>query len=284
MNKKVYILRAFTDGPEGGNLAGVVLLSGDFQMSEQEMQTLATELNFSETAFVEEKGDHRFSIRYFTPACEVPVCGHATIASFSLLKQNGIIGDGNYRLLTSEDELSIEISGDMVWMEMSYPVIESSVDEQTIKEICDAYEIDVTDLSEEFPPQIIRAGIKDIHICVKNHDVLMKARQHAAKISEISERFQVAGVHMSCLSEQRDITAYCSNFAPFYGIDEECATGTSNAGLTYYLYKKEHIEPGQENCFLQGEHMGCPSKIYTKIIADGDEESVWVGGKAFRMD
>lgn len=100
------------------------------------------------------------------------------------------------------------------------------------------------------------------------------------EVAAVSRRLSVAGVHMSCPAPEKDVTACCSNFAPYYGIDEECATGTSNAGLTYYLYRKGMILLEEENCFLQGEHMGRPSKIYSRVqSADGDV-SVRIGGKA----
>ena len=108
----------------------------------------------------------------------------------------------------------------------------------------------------------------------------MQAVQHEEEISRISEELDVVGVHMSCLNlpKTEQITAYCSNYAPLYDIPEECATGTSNGGLTYYLYQKGMIQVNQINCFLQGEHMHRPSKVYTKVqMADG-RPTIWVGG------
>lgn len=280
MDKIVYLLRAFTDGTRGGNPAGAVLLTGGFDLTEDAMQRLAAKLNYSETAFILPLEEKRFFIRYFTPACQVPVCGHATIASFALLRQQGIIGDGHFRLQTIEEELEIEVSGDLVWMEMSHPELEGAPDEETVQKLCDAYGIRKEDLSEELPPQIVRAGIRDVHLCVRDRDLLMRARQDVLAVAEISEKLGAAGVHMSCLSDREDVTAHCSNFAPYYRIDEECATGTSNAGLTWYLYKKKLIRTGQVNCFLQGEHMGCPSRVFTKVSAQEGKTEVLVGGKA----
>lgn len=292
---KVYVVHAFSDSRDGGNPAGVVFLPGKEGLSETQMQDLAAKLKFSETAFVAEcpvkhdgdtfRGTDReieraFSIRYFTPVCEVPLCGHATIAVFSFLRQQNVIKDGTYYLLTIEEELVIEVSGGIVWMEMAHPVLAEVPDEQTIEEICAAYELDRSELSEEIAPRIVKAGIRDLHICVKDHGILLKARQHIDKVTAISRRLSVAGVHMSCLTGEKGIVAHCSNFAPYYGIDEECATGTSNAGLTFYLYQKGLIAPEEENCFLQGEHMGRPSKIYSKIRLIHGNISVWIGGNA----
>ena len=63
------------------------------------------------------------------------------------------------------------------------------------------------------------------------------------------------------------MTAWCSNYAPLYDIPEECATGTSNGALTYYLYLRGAVKPEQENVFLQGEHMGRPSEIRSMPVS-----------------
>src|SRR3954470_10828383 len=70
---------AFTDIPEGGNPAGVVLDAST--LSEGDMQRIAAELGYSESAFVTTRGDGAYDVRYFSPAMEVPFCGHATIAT-----------------------------------------------------------------------------------------------------------------------------------------------------------------------------------------------------------
>ena len=83
---------------------------------------------------------------------------------------------------------------------------------------------------------------------------------------------------MFCLGD--DCTAYCSNYAPLYDIPEECATGTSNGALTYYLYRHGMVQPERENVFLQGEHMHRPSEIRSRLYASGDAVTVRVGGRA----
>lgn len=110
---RVNVVNGFSEHPEGGNPAGVVYLNEELCLKEQnrhqdcdgekpehltdeQMQQAAARLHFSETAFITRLNDRSFAIRYFTPAAEVPLCGHATIASFSYLYQKGVIGDGVY--------------------------------------------------------------------------------------------------------------------------------------------------------------------------------------------
>ena len=97
-------------------------------------------------------------------------------------------------------------------------------------------------------------------------------------VTELSKHYDVTGVHMFCLGE--DCTAYCSNYAPLYDIPEECATGTSNGALTYYLYLQGLVKAGEENVFVQGEHMNRPSEIRSRLKVEGDAVTVQVGGRA----
>ncbi len=80
------IVDAFTETAFGGNPAGVVILpeNADFSSDETMVKT-AAELRYSETAFIKKLADNEFKIRYFTPAAEVDLCGHATIGSFFVL-------------------------------------------------------------------------------------------------------------------------------------------------------------------------------------------------------
>jgi PhzF family phenazine biosynthesis protein len=72
-------------------------------------------------------------------------------------------------------------------------------------------------------------------------------------------------------------TAYCRNFAPLFGIDEESATGTSNASLTHFLRVHGRMQANEVNVFVQGEAMGKPSNILSKIDKHG---GIWIGGNA----
>lgn len=86
---KTYVVDAFiTDRPFSGNPAGICFL--DSWKSESLMQHIAAEMNHSETAFIV-KQDDGFSIRYFTPTVEVPLCGHATLATASVIWHESLV-------------------------------------------------------------------------------------------------------------------------------------------------------------------------------------------------
>ena len=91
---KFQIVDAFTRQTFGGNPAGVVLLPEGAEFpADETMRKTAAELRYSETAFIKPLGGNRFHIRYFTPAAEVELCGHATIGSFHALQEMGLVAD-----------------------------------------------------------------------------------------------------------------------------------------------------------------------------------------------
>lgn len=273
---EAYVMDAFSTAIFGGNQAGVVL--PDRELSDEIMTKIACEFKHSETVFVRVNGDGTISLRYFTPAGEVELCGHATIGSFALLRAIGKIGDGTHLAHTKAGELNIEVQGETVWMDMAPPRLLRELTDAELPELYEAYGLTVADKPEGYMPKIVSTGLTDIMMPVKNHEILMRAVQNERAVTELSRRYDVTGVHMFCPGD--GCTAYCSNYAPLYDIPEECATGTSNGALTYYLYLQGVVQPQQENVFLQGEHMSRPSEIRSRLILAGDKVTVKIGGRA----
>ena len=273
---KAYVMDAFSAQIFGGNQAGVAL--PETPLSDALMQQIAAEFKHSETAFVQKEADGTVTLRYFTPAGEVELCGHATIASFALLRSLDLLDDGLHTAHTKAGDLTIDVAGDTVWMDMAPPVLLRELPEAEWPALYEAYGLTVADRPEGFVPKIVSTGLADIMMPVRDHETLMRAVQNAPVVTELSKHYDVTGVHMFCLGE--DCTAYCSNYAPLYDIPEECATGTSNGALTYYLYLQGLVKAGEENVFVQGEHMNRPSEIRSRLKVEGDTVTVQVGGRA----
>ncbi|MCR5547414.1 MAG: PhzF family phenazine biosynthesis protein [Bacteroidales bacterium] len=96
-------------------------------------------------------------------------------------------------------------------------------------------------------------------------------------LSALSEKFGVIGVHAFAFGHD-GYTAHVRNFAPLYDIPEESATGTSNAALTGYLLRHGIIAAGDSCIFLQGEAMGRPSLIHTRVQQKNGAPDICVGG------
>ena len=267
---KYFIIDAFTDQPFGGNPAGVVLLDTQTFPQEDLMLKIAAELRYSETAFIRRHSEQEFTIRYFTPKAEVELCGHATIASFFLLHQKGL-ASGHCLCHTLAGNLSIEV-GEKVMMQMAKPCIVATIAET--EEIYHA--LGVKGNRPTMPTQIVYAGLPDIMLPLPDVATLQSLQPDMEAIKEITKRYEAVSVHPFAFSND-GYTAHVRDFAPLYDIPEESATGTANASLTYYLQQFGCLGTEAECAFIQGEAMGRPSVVATRIQADGN---VFVGGTA----
>ena len=270
---KYYIVDAFTDVAFGGNPAGVVLLGQGTPFPEDKlMQQVAAELRFPETAFVQQNGPEEFTVRYFTPCSEVDVCGHATIATFGLMTKQGIIQPGVVcRNHTLAGELEVKVD-EKVMMQMAQPkVIVPLLDVEYLHDIMAGMN---TIEWPEMPVEVISTGLPDIIMPVGSVGGLNALKPDMDALTELSRELNVIGVHAFAISDD-GYTAHVRNFAPLYGVPEESATGTANAALNYYLYRRNIVKHDQECRFLQGEVMQRPSVVATTMNKDG---IVYVGG------
>ena len=275
---QLFIVDAFTDQLFGGNQAGGVLLRAEQAFPEDSlMQAIAAELKHSETAFVKQLDTDTFQLRYFTPEGEVPLCGHATISVFTVLREQGKIACGSCMAQTASGNLRISVEPDKIWLEMPQGEIIKTLTQEESAQVYAAYHLDSTEQTKDMQPSIVRAGLADILLPVGSKDALDHALQNRDEVIRLSREHGLVGVHLFFCPENGDPTAYCRNFAPLFGIDEESATGTSNAALTYFLGKQNRIQPNQINSFVQGEAMGRRSVIQSRIDSDG---SIWIGRSA----
>lgn len=267
---KYHIVDAFTDRPFGGNPAGVVLLEGDSFPKEELMLQIAAELRYSETAFVRRHSPSEYTVRYFTPRAEVELCGHATIATFSLLHQMQL-AKGECLCHTLAGDLRIEV-GEKVLMQMATPRIVATVEDTD--EIYRA--LAVKDYPPTLPVQIVYSGLPDIMIPVSDVATLNSLQPNMEAISAITQEHKAVSFHVFAFGND-GYTAHVRDFAPLYDIPEESATGTANAALTHYLQQNGCIPPSGDFSFLQGEAMGRPSIVATRVAPDG---IIYVGGTA----
>ncbi len=132
MSIRIVQVDAFTDRPFGGNPAAVALLgdAGPEAIDDAFRQGLALEMNLSETAFPSRRGDGDWDLRWFTPAAEVDLCGHATLATAHVLFTDGLVDDATIRFHTRSGVLVCRRNGDTIVMDFpsSPPVPSGPVD------------------------------------------------------------------------------------------------------------------------------------------------------------
>ena len=279
---KFLIVDAFTETLFGGNPAGVVFIpeGEDFPSDETCVKT-AAELRYSETAFVKRIGPKEFQVRYFTPAAEVDLCGHATIGTFSGMQQLGMIQEGDVCVNhTLAGDLQIEVGDGFVMMEMAEAQdIRTIEDPAALEELYTIMGAKYDPAKITMLPKLSSTGLPDIMMPLATREDLNAMEPDMKALSALSERYEVTGVHAFTLDAEEGATAHTRNFAPLYDIDEEAATGTSSGALTYYFYLNKVISPKASCVYIQGEAMDRPSRILANIDAT-DGCKITVGGSA----
>ena len=270
----IYVASAFSKDNKGGNKAGVVFGRPDLT-SEQKMR-IAKELGYSETAFVSRSDVADFRLEYFTPTEEVALCGHATIATFSVLWHLGKLEQSEYTFEAKAGILRIRVTEDgMIFMEQNLPEYLEVLDSEEA-ESCFVTKCKQTSL----PIQIVSTGLRDILMPVDSVETLGEMAPDFLAMTELSRKKDVVGVHVFAITENSDVTAVCRNFAPLYGIDEESATGTSNCALACYLFR--YVEKRPQYVFEQGYNLGDVSRIVVNLQHESEKiESVFVGGYGY---
>jgi trans-2,3-dihydro-3-hydroxyanthranilate isomerase len=283
MKRKIYQVDAFTSSVYCGNPAGVVLDAA--RLTDMQMQLIASEMKLSETAFVfPGTALYDFEVRFFTPAGEVDLCGHATIATFHVMKKTGIIDPKKKEVCqkTKAGILSVKFSKDgKVMMRQAEPV---KIDgEIAAEELCEIMGTDKSNIGIDNLmrlPEMWSTGLSDIILPVRSVKALKNMAPFMDRLTEYSRKMDAVGVHAFAIDTGN--TVWCRNFSPLYAIPEEAATGTANGALGACLYEKDWHKDKDGNLFFcahQGEWMNRPSEIVVEI-SGGDKPEVWVGGEA----
>lgn len=282
MKIKAFTLNSFAKSNEGGNPAAVVFNADN--LSENDMKKIAGIIGFSETAYVMKSDLADFKVRFFTPAEEVDLCGHATVGAFYMLLSKKCITPGHYTQETKAGILNVEVKEDMtIIMNQALPIFYDTICKE---EVADSLNISASEIEEDLPVQIVSTGLKDIIIPIKNIDILRAIKPDFEKVAEISRKYNTVGYHMFTLQSLNGSDAHCRNLAPLYGIPEESATGTSNGALACYLFKYDKINLKNTECIVieQGYSMGKPSEIIVSLaVQDKEVVEVMVGGKALNL-
>jgi len=279
MDIEVMLVNSFTANGSGGNPAGVVLNAD--ALSDEQKLTIAQAVGYSETAFVCRDDDVDFAVSFFTTTGEVDFCGHATLAVFSTLFQQGVIAAGRYTQKTKAGLLAVVIEPTgLVVMDLQLPQKRGKFTYQAISDIIG---IDSSILaSTQLPIEVISTGLADLIIPVPL-GYLDSIIPNDAVISDFCRKHDIVGVHVFELCESGSaFTASCRNFAPLFGIPEESATGSATGALACYF--AEYLPLDFNYVLEQGRAMGCASMLTASIeIKNTKIVSVKVGGSASQI-
>lgn len=204
---RVFQVDSFTSTPFGGNPAGVVPDASG--LTPLEMQFVAREMNLSETAFVlsPETEGADFRVRFFTPGCEVPLCGHATVATFTVLCREGVIAPGTPRVYqqTGAGVLPVDLlwkSDEIESIMMTQALPEFRRFEGDPGEILSALGLSKEDLECSYPIGFASTGLWDLMLPLKGLAAMRKISPNHGELARINRAQGVVSTHAWCFETE----------------------------------------------------------------------------------
>jgi PhzF family phenazine biosynthesis protein len=214
MGTRIFKVDSFTSKPFTGNPAGVCLLDGPRE--ERWMQGVAREMNLSETAFLSPERDG-FNLRWFTPAVEVSLCGHATLASAHILWEEGLLEPSRTaRFQTASGELRAYLRGELIEMDFpSKPEAPAAAprDLERALGVASAY---------------VGRNALDYLVLLGSEEAVRAVRPDFALLRTVKLR----GVIVTAPSDRPEYHFVSRFFAPAVGVDEDPVTGSAHCALT----------------------------------------------------
>ena len=208
---------AFTSEPFGGNPAAVCLLPTPADTVW--MQRVAREMNLSETAFLVHRDDGEFDLRWFTPAVEVDLCGHATLASAHVLWEEGHLPPDTRAVFhTHSGRLSAELRGG--WIEMDFPAEPAEPVPAP----------DGLSAAVGAEPTYVGRNRFDYLVEVATQATVQRLAPDYSRLGEIETR----GIIVTAPGDAESVDFVSRFFAPRTGIDEDPVTGSAHCCLGPY--------------------------------------------------
>lgn len=267
-------IAAFSDAGAGGNPAGVVI--ADALPSADEMQRVAAEVGFSETAFAAPI-DGGWRVRYFSPESEVPFCGHATIALGAALALQ--FGDGIYALKLNEANITVEgrSSDSLLAAALQSPPTRSvAVSPRLVREVLELFSYREAQLDPRLPPAIIHGGADHLLLALNNREALASMHYDLDAGRTLMKREGLVTI-VFAYAETPQLFHTRNAFASG-GVYEDPATGAATAALAGYLRDLGWPHAGAVE-IVQGEDMGSRSRLRAEIPA-APGSSIRVSGTA----
>ncbi len=253
-------IAAFSDGPSGGNPAGVLI--AERHPEPAEMQAIAARVGYSETAFAAPLADG-WRVRYFAPRMEVPFCGHATIALGAALAMRH--GDGVFPLQLNQARITVagRREGDLFAAALQSPSTRSApADPDLVHRALALLGYDQWDLDTRIPPALAHGGADHLVLALVARRRLKAMRYDLEAGRELMTR---AGLTTICLAHAESPTRFHTR-NPFAsgGVYEDPATGAATAALGGYLRDLGWPHGGAIEV-IQGEDMGMRSRLRAEI-------------------
>lgn len=276
---------AFTDHPLGGNPCAI--LFDTEELDDETMLAIAREMNLSETSFVRQSRVADVGARYFTPAEEIPLAGHPTIATIFAL-----VDAGRLRLTGDRTQVTLELKVGPIPIEIqaSQGKVQQIIMSQKKPQFLTTYDLaDVLpifgltadDALKQVPIQTVSTGTPQLMVCVKDLETLHRVQLDIPAYNKFRAAADFFSPHLFCLE---GVTPVGNTFARHFGTPpdamEDPFTGSATGGMAAYLWRYGLID---QPTFIaeQGHWLGRPGQAMVEVIGSRDDiETVRVGGAA----
>lgn len=279
---------SFTESPLNGNPAGVVVNAEN--LTEQQMQMIAREMALPETAFVMKPSiplaDLR--IRWFTPTVEVALCGHATVAAFHALAEEGMYGmesPGSYsfKVDTKSGVLPVSVDKTEASTDVLFglPVPEFARAGQFKLDIMRILNIPLEEIENRMPI----VATDSLYVPIRRLHTIFAMKPNFFALSQFLTNRNLIGLcAFTTETIDRKSSVHSRYFAPVVGINEDPVTGSSNGPLGVYLFERGAIEStGPEIAIVgeQGDVLGRKGRVSIRMtVRDTQVTSLRIGGRA----
>ncbi|MGH1363133.1 MAG: PhzF family phenazine biosynthesis protein [Calditrichia bacterium] len=272
---------AFSDQAYGGNPCAVIFDADD--LTSEQMQAIALEMNLSETAFLMKSKIADFRARYFTPAEEIPLAGHPTISCGYALWKSGLVGKGTFRLQLEAGTVEVTVDTaipdkPLISMKQLKPQFLSKHDPARVLPV---FGLTPHDLLEDAVIQTVSTGTPMMMIPLRSHDSLRVAAMDFDAYDVLKAEGDFFSPHLFVL---QGISEEATTFARHFGIPpdtvEDPFTGSATGSMSAYLWKHGLIE---EPRFIaeQGHWMKRPGRAIVEVIGPRENiEAVKISGYA----
>ena len=285
MRYRYYLCDVFTDVRFGGNPLAVVPEADG--LSDDQMQQIAREFNFSETTFVfPSASGHTRKVRIFTPTNEVPFAGHPNIGTAFALANAGEFGEIETSIAVTFDERAGPVpiaiqrrEGGAIWCELAAPENLSLGESVSAQLVASAISLAKDDIAATHTPQVASVGLPFLMAELVDRTALARARVDLGGFDAIARLGITPDIHLYTHSaDEFDIRARM--FAPADGVPEDPATGSANCALAALLAQQSEKASGHFRFRVaQGVEMGRPSVLEARAEkSDGNVVATWIGG------
>ena len=293
MQRRYITVDVFTDRAFGGNPLAVVLDAGG--LSTAQMQSIATEFNYSETTFVlpPQDGANDAQVRIFTVRSEIPFAGHPNVGTAFVLATQAAKAPPRLRFEEKAGLVPVEIlsgQGRVIGAELTAPQPLKRLSEVDAAEAAACVSLSADDVkTDRHRPQIVSVGLPFLMVEIASREALKRATPDAAAFAEMFPRDGSDAVYFYTRDvppAEQPLDLQARMFHPgSSGLSEDPATGSATAAAAALLAELDGVSDGELKLRIgQGVDMGRPSLLLTRVRKQGGKVvSAHVGGGCVQM-